>query len=97
MCCQAQQVTAVHAQGIEREYEELDTVWYLAGSLFKSYPFDSPTEAFSLNLFRQVGVRFCSLAADLVIKPSPCQTCHGSEEGPVEVHRGWTAVGWSSD
>lgn len=52
-------------------------MWYLAGSLFKSYPFDSPTEAFSLNLFRQVGVRFCSPAADLVIKPSPCQTCHG--------------------
>ena len=45
---------ALHAQGIEREYDELDTVWYLAGSLFKSYPFDSPTEAFSLNLFRQV-------------------------------------------
>ena len=77
MCCQAHQVTAVYAQGIEREYEELDTVWYLAGSLFKSYPFDSPTEAFSLNLFRQVGVRFCPPAADLVIKPSPCQTCHG--------------------
>ena len=44
-------------QGIEREYEELDTVWYLAGSLFKNYPFDSPTEAFSLNLFRQVSIR----------------------------------------
>ena len=43
-------------QGIEREYEELDTVWYLAGSLFKNYPFDSPTEAFSLNLFRQVSI-----------------------------------------
>lgn len=77
MCCQAQQVTAVHAQGIEREYEELDTVWYLAGSLFKSYPFDSPTEAFSLNLFRQVGVRLSSLAADMVIEPSPCPTCQG--------------------
>ena len=47
-------------QGIEREYDELDTVWYLAGSLFKSYPFDSPTEAFSLNLFRQVGLAFWS-------------------------------------
>lgn len=44
-------------QGIEREYEELDTVWYLAGSLFKNYPFDSPTEAFSPNLFRQVSIK----------------------------------------
>ncbi len=59
-------MTAVHAQGIEREYEELDTVWYLAGSLFKSYPFDSPTEAFSLSLFRQVGLRLCSLAAVMI-------------------------------
>ena len=32
-------------------------MWYLAGSLFKNYPFDSPTEAFSLNLFRQVSLK----------------------------------------
>ena len=50
----------LHVQGIEREYDELDTVWYLAGSLFKSYPFDCPTEAFSLNLFRQVCPAYCS-------------------------------------
>jgi hypothetical protein len=41
-------------QGIEKEYAELDTVWFMAGSLFRSYPYDVPTEAFSLNLFRQV-------------------------------------------
>ena len=44
----------LHAQGIEKEYAELDTVWFMAGSLFKSYPYDVPTEAFSLDLFRQV-------------------------------------------
>ena len=43
-----------HEQGIEREYGELDTVWFMAGSLFKNYPYDVPTEAFSLSLFRQV-------------------------------------------
>ena len=32
-------------------------MWYLAGSLFKNYPFDSPTEAFSLNIFRQVRLK----------------------------------------
>ena len=26
----------------------------MAGSLFRNYPYDVPTEAFSLNLFRQV-------------------------------------------
>jgi hypothetical protein len=39
--------------GIAREYEELDTVWYLAGALFKNYPFEMPTEQFSLDLFTQ--------------------------------------------
>jgi hypothetical protein len=42
------------AQGIEREYDELDTVWFMAGSLFRNYPYDVPTEAFSLQIFRQV-------------------------------------------
>lgn len=40
-------------EGIAREYEELDTVWYLAGSLFNKYPFEVPTEQFSLELFTQ--------------------------------------------
>lgn len=40
-------------QGIEREYEELDTVWFMGGSLFKNYPYDIPTEAFSFEIFKQ--------------------------------------------
>ena len=28
----------VRAQGIKAEYEELDTVWFMSGSLFKNYP-----------------------------------------------------------
>lgn len=39
--------------GIEKEYTELDTVWFMAGSLFNKYPFDLPTEAFSFKLFKQ--------------------------------------------
>ena len=40
-------------QGIQREYEELDTVWFMGGSLFKNYPYDIPTEAFSFEIFKQ--------------------------------------------
>lgn len=40
-------------KGIEKEYNELDTVWFMAGSLFKNYPFDIPTEQFSLQVFTQ--------------------------------------------
>ncbi|KAG2300502.1 hypothetical protein Bca52824_036974 [Brassica carinata] len=32
---------------------ELDTVWFMAGSLFQQYPFDIPTEAFSFEIFKQ--------------------------------------------
>ncbi|KAJ3671456.1 hypothetical protein LUZ60_007535 [Juncus effusus] len=48
-------------EGIRREYEELDTVWFMAGSLFKQYPFDIPTEAFSFEIFKQafVAVQSC--------------------------------------
>ncbi len=42
------------AQGIEKEYGELDTVWFMSGSLFNTYPYDTPTDAFPLTLFRQV-------------------------------------------
>eukprot|EP00873_Tetraselmis_striata_P018202 jgi/Tetstr1/438466/TSEL_027021.t1 len=38
---------------IEKEYGELDTVWFMAGSLFRDYPYDIPTEAFSRELFLQ--------------------------------------------
>jgi hypothetical protein len=46
--------------GLRKEYAELDTVWFMAGSLFNKYPFDLPSEAFSFDLFRQV--RQCLLA-----------------------------------
>ncbi|EFJ43572.1 hypothetical protein VOLCADRAFT_76643 [Volvox carteri f. nagariensis] len=39
--------------GIRKEYEALDTVWFMAGSLFNKYPFDLPTETFSFELFQQ--------------------------------------------
>ncbi|OAY78829.1 Histone-lysine N-methyltransferase setd3 [Ananas comosus] len=49
------------AEGIRREYNELDTVWFMAGSLFKQYPFDIPTEAFPFEIFKQafVAVQSC--------------------------------------
>lgn len=50
-------------QGIEKEYNELDTVWFMAGSLFKNYPYDVPTEAFSLPLFTQA---FAAVQASVV-------------------------------
>ncbi|XP_050233833.1 ribulose-1,5 bisphosphate carboxylase/oxygenase large subunit N-methyltransferase, chloroplastic [Mercurialis annua] len=47
--------------GIKREYDELDTVWFMAGSLFQQYPYDIPTEAFSFEIFKQafVAVQSC--------------------------------------
>ncbi|KMZ57984.1 hypothetical protein ZOSMA_7G00130 [Zostera marina] len=49
------------SEGIKREYDELDTVWFMAGSLFKQYPFDIPTEAFPFEIFKQafVAVQSC--------------------------------------
>jgi hypothetical protein len=46
--------TWLPVQGIEKEYGELDTVWFMAGSLFRNYPYDTPTDAFPLKLFREV-------------------------------------------
>ncbi|KAF5179197.1 Rubisco methyltransferase family protein [Thalictrum thalictroides] len=48
-------------EGIKREYDELDTVWFMAGSLFKQYPYDLPTEAFPFEIFKQafVAVQSC--------------------------------------
>ncbi|KAL6518741.1 hypothetical protein OROHE_017494 [Orobanche hederae] len=48
-------------EGIKREYNELDTVWFMAGSLFQQYPYDIPTEAFSFEVFKQafVAVQSC--------------------------------------
>ncbi|KAL5797142.1 hypothetical protein ACOSQ2_001962 [Xanthoceras sorbifolium] len=49
------------AEGIKREYNELDTVWFMAGSLFQQYPYDIPTEAFQFEIFKQafVAVQSC--------------------------------------
>ncbi|EAZ20075.1 hypothetical protein OsJ_35675 [Oryza sativa Japonica Group] len=48
-------------EGIRREYNELDTLWFMAGSLFQQYPFDIPTEAFPFEIFKQafVAVQSC--------------------------------------
>ncbi|XP_002986460.2 ribulose-1,5 bisphosphate carboxylase/oxygenase large subunit N-methyltransferase, chloroplastic [Selaginella moellendorffii] len=55
------EVVLERLEGIKREYQELDTVWFMAGSLFKEYPFDIPTEAFSFEIFKQafVAVQSC--------------------------------------
>ena len=37
--------------GVRAEYEELDTVWYMSGSLFDAYPYDLPTQQFSFRTF----------------------------------------------
>ncbi|KAE9619871.1 hypothetical protein Lal_00040338 [Lupinus albus] len=49
------------SEGIKREYNELDTVWFMAGSLFQQYPYDIPTEAFPYEIFKQafVAVQSC--------------------------------------
>lgn len=55
------EVVSARLEGIRREYKELDTVWFMAGSLFQQYPFDIPTEAFSFDIFKQafVAVQSC--------------------------------------
>lgn len=55
------EVVSARLEGIRREYKELDTVWFMAGSLFQQYPFDLPTEAFSFDIFKQafVAVQSC--------------------------------------
>ena len=67
-------------QGIEKEYAELDTVWFMAGSLFKSYPYDIPTEAFSLDIFTQV--RCASITPRALSSSAPaCVHAHYSPNG----------------
>ncbi|CAD6237762.1 unnamed protein product [Miscanthus lutarioriparius] len=48
-------------EAIRREFNELDTLWFMAGSLFQQYPFDIPTEAFPFEIFKQafVAVQSC--------------------------------------
>ncbi|KAL2943313.1 Histone-lysine N-methyltransferase setd3 [Bienertia sinuspersici] len=51
----------LRADGIKKEYNELDAVWFMAGSLFQQYPYDIPTEAFPFEIFKQafVAVQSC--------------------------------------
>ncbi|XP_010551929.1 PREDICTED: ribulose-1,5 bisphosphate carboxylase/oxygenase large subunit N-methyltransferase, chloroplastic [Tarenaya hassleriana] len=53
------------AEGIKREYKELDTVWFMAGSLFQQYPYDIPTEAFTFEIFKQAFVAIQSCVVHL--------------------------------
>ncbi|KAJ4822538.1 hypothetical protein Tsubulata_043422 [Turnera subulata] len=53
------------AEGIKREYDELDTVWFMAGSLFQQYPYDIPTDAFSFEIFKQAFVAIQSCVVHL--------------------------------
>ncbi|KAM7267296.1 hypothetical protein ACFE04_009462 [Oxalis oulophora] len=53
------------AEGIRREYQELDTVWFMAGSLFQQYPYDIPTEAFPFEIFKQAFVAIQSCVVHL--------------------------------
>ncbi|GMH15025.1 hypothetical protein Nepgr_016866 [Nepenthes gracilis] len=53
------------AGGIKREYDELDTVWFMAGSLFQQYPYDIPTEAFPFEIFKQAFVAIQSCVVHL--------------------------------
>lgn len=48
-----QAAVAERLASMRNEYEALDTVWFMSGSLFNKYPYDVPTEAFSFTLFRQ--------------------------------------------
>ncbi|KAI8466475.1 MAG: hypothetical protein J3K34DRAFT_433512 [Monoraphidium minutum] len=50
-------------EGMRKEYEALDGVWFMAGSLFNKYPFDIPTEAFPFERFRQA---FAAVQASVV-------------------------------
>ncbi|XP_065877847.1 ribulose-1,5 bisphosphate carboxylase/oxygenase large subunit N-methyltransferase, chloroplastic [Euphorbia lathyris] len=53
------------ADGIRREYDELDTVWFMAGSLFQQYPYDIPTDAFPFEIFKQAFVAIQSCVVHL--------------------------------
>ncbi|KAE9448958.1 hypothetical protein C3L33_19145, partial [Rhododendron williamsianum] len=57
------------AEGIKREYNELDTVWFMAGSLFQQYPYDIPTEAFPFEIFKQAFVAVQSCVVHLQVNP----------------------------
>jgi hypothetical protein len=50
-------------ESLREEYESLDTVWFMSGSLFNKYPYDVPTEAFSFEIFKQA---FAAVQASVV-------------------------------
>ena len=56
------------------EYDALDTVWFMAGSLFKNYPYDVPTEVFSFEVFKQA---FAAVQAS-VVHLQVCSSLFGS-------------------
>lgn len=56
---------------IHEQYEALDGVWFMSGSLFKNYPYDVPTEAFSFDLFKQAFAAVQSCVVHLQACPSP--------------------------
>ncbi|KAI6680726.1 hypothetical protein NL676_034607 [Syzygium grande] len=75
------------AEGIRREYHELDTVWFMAGSLFQQYPYDIPTEAFPFEIFKQAFVAIQSCVVHLQ-KVSPCtKFCFSSSWSPLLAYR----------
>ncbi|CAI7869666.1 unnamed protein product [Closterium sp. NIES-54] len=61
----------IQLQGIKREYEELDTVWFLAASLFKQYPYDTPSETFPFEIFKQAFIAVQSCVVHLQGVPLP--------------------------
>ena len=66
-------------QGIRREYEELDTVWFMGGSLFKNYPYDIPTEAFSFEIFKQAFAAIQVCCTLLVLMRSCSRLTHRAD------------------
>lgn len=59
----AQAAVQERLASMREEYEALDTVWFMSGSLFNRYPYDVPTEAFSFDIFKQA---FAAVQATVV-------------------------------
>jgi hypothetical protein len=54
---------------LQEEFEGLDTVWFMSGSLFSKYPYDVPTEAFSFELFKQAFAAVQASVVHLQVQP----------------------------
>nr|GMC97382.1 ribulose-1,5 bisphosphate carboxylase/oxygenase large subunit N-methyltransferase, chloroplastic isoform X1 [Ipomoea batatas] len=78
------------AEGIKREYSELDTVWFMAGSLFQQYPYDIPTEAFPFEIFKQAFVAVQSCVVHL-------QVYVGREKETISEMPPYLRLGYVSD